>query len=78
MPIEANLVLAVAAEVLGGGGINLTGGGWAVRPPEPMPCAIAVFLTIPRDEAGTHQAQLELLYSDGEPVLFSTASMILN
>jgi hypothetical protein len=69
MPIEANMVLAISAK-LDDGGVTLDGGGWAVRPPQPMPCAIVVLLAVPRAQAGAHRVRLELLYATGEPVMF--------
>ncbi len=66
------MVLAISA-TLDDNSVTLDGGGWTVRPPQPVPCAIVVLLSVPRDQAGGHRVRLELLYASGEPVMFPSA-----
>jgi hypothetical protein len=55
---------------LDGNQLNVIGAGWSVRPPEAIPMGVGVVIYFPRDQSGTHSARLELLYANGEAVLF--------
>ena len=66
------MMLADAAQAVGGK-LFILGGGWSVCGPEPLPMALAVKIEVPWDQANlAHAWRLELLDSDGAPVLADT------
>lgn len=68
MPIEADILLAQSVQEAEGS-VSALGMGWQVRPPEPVPWAIALILRASRDLIGTdHSAHISLERGDGEPV----------
>jgi len=68
------MLLADSAQELAGK-LYILGGGWSVTGPDPTPSAIAIKFDIPWDRANhRYQLQLELLTSDGEPVMVPSAS----
>jgi hypothetical protein len=71
MPVEAHMMLGSYAW-LESDTLSIIGAGWTVRPADPLPMAVAVVLYFPRDQQGVHTTRLELLYANGEPVLFET------
>jgi hypothetical protein len=71
MPLSAAILLAGFAQAEGDA-LNVIGGGWTVRDPEPVgSTAIGVLLYVPREHEGKEiETRLELLYDDtGEAVL---------
>jgi hypothetical protein len=55
------------------GKLNVIGGGWNITGPEPTPFAIALLFEVPWDRANEmHRFRLELVDSDGDPVLVPT------
>jgi hypothetical protein len=55
------------------GKLYLSGGGWTITGPDPMPFAIAMLIEMPWDSAGVqHTAKLELIDSEGNPVMGDT------
>jgi hypothetical protein len=72
MPIRASLMLADAAQAVGGK-LYILGGGWNLIGPAPTPSAIAIYVEVPWDLTNTpHRWKLTLLDSDGEPVMVGT------
>ena len=56
------------------GKLNIIGAGWTVVGPGPAPFAIAILFEVPWDRANEqHHFRLELVGSDGAPVLTETA-----
>ncbi len=52
------------------GKLNIIGGGWGVTGPGPTPSAIGILIEVPWDRTNEqHQVRLELVDSDGEPVM---------
>ena len=52
------------------GKLNVIGGGWTITGPVPAPSAIGILIEVPWDRTNErHEFRLELLDSDGEPVL---------
>ena len=73
MPMMATLMLADAAQAIDNK-LYVLGGGWSVTGPDPSPSALAISLKVPWDEANRrHDLRLELLDSDGRPVLLGAA-----
>jgi hypothetical protein len=55
------------------GKLNIIGGGWNITGPLPAPFAIALLLEVPWDRTNEpHHFKLELVDSDGHPVLVPT------
>jgi hypothetical protein len=72
MPMMATLLLADAAQAVGNK-LFILGGGWSVTGPDPVPAALAVHVKVPWDEANLrHTLRLELIDSDGAPVMAET------
>lgn len=52
-----------------GGKLYISGGGWSVTGPEPMPFAIAIDVKVPWHAIDVeHELRLELIDADGQPV----------
>jgi hypothetical protein len=52
------------------GKLFINGGGWTVTGPDPVPYGIGMLIDVPWDQTNAkHRAVLELLTSDGDPVL---------
>lgn len=63
------MLLADAAEAVNGK-LYILGGGWSVTGPGPVPFAIAIKVEVPWDQANMqHNLRLELVDSDGHPVM---------
>ncbi len=63
------MLLADAVQAVGGK-LYILGGGWSITGPGPVPSAIALYLQVPWDQANDkHGIRLELLDSDGNPVI---------
>jgi len=57
------------------GKLNIIGAGWTLVGPGPAPFAIAILFEVPWDRANEqHRFRLELVDSDGEPVLTETSA----
>ncbi len=70
--MKATLMLADHAQVAEGK-LYINGGGWTLTGPDPIPYAIAMLIDVPWDQTNAkHTLLLELLTSDGEPVLVPT------
>jgi hypothetical protein len=55
------------------GKLYILGGGWNITGPQPSPSAIAIYIEVSWDLANMqHPWRLELLDSDGQPVLVET------
>jgi hypothetical protein len=55
------------------GKLNIIGAGWTMVGPAPAPFAIAILFEVPWDRANEeHEFRLELVDSDGDPVLVPT------
>ncbi|HEY1776717.1 MAG TPA: hypothetical protein VGG41_11215 [Solirubrobacteraceae bacterium] len=55
------------------GKLNIIGAGWTMVGPAPAPFAIAILFEVPWDRANEeHDFRLELVDSDGDPVLVPT------
>jgi hypothetical protein len=64
MPIEADILLAQAAQGVNGS-VSALGLGWQVRPPGPIPWAVVVILRASRDLIGISQTFTVKLEKDG-------------
>jgi hypothetical protein len=65
MAIEANIILAQAAQDTGVG-VSALGMGWQVRPPDPIPWALVIVLQADRVHIGQdHVGAVELERADG-------------
>lgn len=65
------MLLADSVQAVGGK-LYILGGGWSITGP-PTPCGIAILIEVPWDQTNRkHPWKLELLDSDGEPVLVET------
>jgi hypothetical protein len=63
------MLLADSAQAVGGK-LYILGGGWSVTGPAPMPSAIAIKFEVPWEAANRkHKVRIELLDSDGQPVM---------
>jgi hypothetical protein len=63
------MLLADAAQAVAGK-LYVLGGGWSITGPAPTPCAIALKFEVPWEAANRrHKVRIELLDSDGQPVL---------
>jgi hypothetical protein len=68
-PMMVTMLLADAAQAVNNK-LYIIGGGWSITGPEPAPSAIALNIKVPWDQANErHALRLELLDSDGNPVL---------
>jgi hypothetical protein len=66
---KITMILADSAQAVAGK-LFIMGGGWSVTGPGPTPSAIALKFDIPWDAANRrHRFRLELLDSDGRPVM---------
>ena len=66
------MLLADAVQAVHGK-LYILGGGWSVMGPQPTQTAIAIKIEVPWDQADLpHTWRLELLDSDGRPVLLDT------
>lgn len=55
------------------GKLNIIGAGWTLTGPAPAPFAIAILFEVPWDRANEpHAFRLELVDSDGDPVIVDT------
>jgi hypothetical protein len=67
--MKVTMLLADYA-VVADGKLTVVGGGWSITGPEPQPFGIAILVHVPWDQANRrHVMRLELLDSDGNPVL---------
>ncbi len=72
MPIRATMMLADSAQAAEGK-LYILGGGWNITGPEPSPSAIAIYIEVSWDLANMrHHWRLELMDSDGQPVMVPT------
>ena len=72
MPVRVTMMLADSAQAVEGK-LYILGGGWNITGPEPSPSALAIHVDVPWDLANVrHPWKLELVDSDGEPVMVST------
>lgn len=72
MTFQATLLLADAAQAVDNK-LYVLGGGWSITGPMPIPSAIALYIKVPWDQANVrHRLRLELVDSDGEPVMAPT------
>jgi hypothetical protein len=63
------MLLADSAQAVAGK-LFILGGGWSLIGPDPTPMALAVKIEVPWDQTNqTHAFRLELLDSDGNPVV---------
>jgi hypothetical protein len=70
--MKVTIMLADAAEAVNGK-LYVLGGGWSMTGPDPAPMALAIKIEVPWDQTNReHQCRLELIDSDGEPVLTET------
>jgi hypothetical protein len=67
--MKVTMLLADAVQAADGK-LFVLGGGWSVCGPAPTPMALAIKIEVPWDSTNQrHQAVLELLDSDGEPIM---------
>jgi hypothetical protein len=72
VPIRATLLLCDAVQAVEGK-LYILGGGWNMTGPEPSPSGIAMYIEVSWDMANTrHPWRIELLDSDGQPVMVPT------
>jgi hypothetical protein len=72
VPIRATMMLADSAQAAEGK-LYILGGGWNITGPEPSPSAIAIYIEVSWDLANMrHHWRLELMDSDGQPVMVPT------
>jgi hypothetical protein len=70
--VKVSLMLADHAQAVGGK-LYITGGGWSVTGPDPVPFAIALDVKVPWHAIDVeHELRLELLDADGAPVEVET------
>jgi hypothetical protein len=70
--MKVTMMLADHAQAVGNK-LYICGGGWSITGPVPTPSAIALDIKVPWDELDReHQVRLDLLDSDGQPVLVPT------
>jgi hypothetical protein len=66
------MLLADAAQAIDNK-LYILGGGWSITGPGPVPSAIALQIKVPWNQANElHRLRLELVDSDGTPVLVQT------
>jgi hypothetical protein len=66
------MLLADSAQAVEGK-LYILGGGWNITGPDPTASAIAVYIEVPWDLTNMrHQWKLELVDSDGQPILVPT------
>jgi hypothetical protein len=66
------MLLCDAAQAVGNK-LYILGGGWSITGPQPVPAAIAIYIQVPWDRSHeTHTFGLELLDSDGDPIVLPT------
>ncbi len=71
MPIQAQMALGLVGGIQEAAGTQvplIIGLGWTVRDPTPAPMTVGVIIYVPRDAMGHHAWQLQMTYTDGEPV----------
>src|SRR6266446_379814 len=69
---KLTMLLSDSAQAIGGK-LYILGGGWSITGPDPTPCAIAIKLDVPWDEANRrHKLQLALLSADEQPIIIPT------
>jgi hypothetical protein len=69
--MRVTMLLADSVQAVGGK-LYILGGGWSITGP-PTPCGIAILIEVPWDQTNQkHPWKLELLDSDGQPVLVET------
>jgi Family of unknown function (DUF6941) len=72
MPIRATMLLADSAQAVEGK-LYVLGGGWNITGPDPSPSALAIYIEVSWDLTNMpHAWQIELVDSDGQPVLIPT------
>lgn len=77
-PIEAQLILADAAQAVGGK-VSMLGAGWSVTGTPTAPQAVVGLLKVPWDRANEQlPLHLELVDADGRPVLLPGADGVLD
>jgi hypothetical protein len=70
--VKVTLMLADHAQAVGGK-LYISGGGWSVTGPEPVPFAIALDVKVPWHAIDQdHELRLELVDADGRPVEVET------
>lgn len=70
--VKASLMLADHAQVVDGK-FFISGGGWSITGPQPMPFALIADIKVPWHSIGrSHKLRLELLDGDGQPVMVET------
>jgi hypothetical protein len=70
--VKVTMMLADHAQAAEGK-LNIIGGGWNITGPQPGPFAIALLFEVPWDRTNElHRFRLELVDSDGDPVLVPT------
>ncbi len=74
-PVDAQLLLCDAAVADASGKLHMLGAGWSVTSSPTAPHAVAILLKVPWDRANQKiRATLNLLDSDGRPVLVTSGS----
>jgi hypothetical protein len=70
--LKITMMLADHAQAVGGK-LYISGGGWSLTGPGPVPAAIALDVKVPWDERDLeHAMRFDLLDQDGQPVLVPT------
>jgi hypothetical protein len=70
--VKVTMLLADYAQAAEGK-LNVIGGGWSITGPQPAPFAIAMLIQVPWDRTNMeHKLRLELVDSDGQPVMVDT------
>jgi hypothetical protein len=70
--VKLTLMLADSAQAVDNK-LFILGGGWTLLGPVPGPTAIAILIEVPWDETNRqHVLKLELVDSDGQPVMVNT------
>jgi hypothetical protein len=70
--MKLTLMLADSAQAVDNK-LFILGGGWTLLGPTPGPTAIAILIEVPWDETNRqHVLKLELVDSDGQPVMVNT------
>src|SRR2546422_7711110 len=70
--MKLTMLLCDAAQAVNGK-LYILGGGWNVTGPEPTPCALALQIDVPWDQANhRHNLRLTLVTADGQPVMVPT------
>lgn len=67
--MKVTMLLADSAQAVNGK-LYILGGGWSITGPEPPVMAIAIKIEVPWDQTNmAHTCRLELVDSDGQPVM---------